>query len=985
MTKFNTRKLHLACRSAVLVVSAAVLMPSITIAQDTQPEDSAVVEEIVVTGFRGSILAARDAKRESDSISDSIIAEDIGKSTDENIAEALSRVTGISLQSVDGIGSTVTIRGIDPNLNSISLNGVELGSAGDGRAVDLRAYSADILSKIEVLKTSSADHNEGSLGGSVNLITSRPLDRSERTTGAVQWRGTDFDGEDDYKYSFGTSKKFLDDTFGIATTIVKDSQFRRSDYYDTFDWRIDTYIDPVSLQTGETLDGAVYGVQPRFITQKIEAIDLDTTTANTVFQWQPSESTNLYLDLSYSDMQLDRDRHLFQEKNWHRNSAGNKNPGRPLDGGAILDESTNTFVFNASDRVAGLIQAKSTEEERTTFTGSLGGDFTYGPWSVDTRVNYTQTDQDIPVWNQANFQGPISKQLPSDIPAGFSCGSQVDENNTPVSSGGTVVGSSDMCSMLFGSWFNPIDAPENGPKLSQVRVNGRESTDETTSFFLDVDYELDTAGFTSLEFGAKYSDRSKNRFQNDVAINLNNTEVNPGTILYGTEGITDVAPFSEGYLGDQSVPGQVQQWRAINLDAVLDMVFPGGIPATSLNPLQTWDISEEIFAFYAKANFSFMDDTLLGNVGVRYVDTEVEGNGSSGFTFRSPWPTYFDESLLTNLGCSAGDTCFSALPVNETKNYAELLPSLNLTYLINDDMLLRLAASKTMARPSFNDLRPGGNVDVKSFSETTFKGGNTHLDPLVSTNYDLSWEWYYGESNLLSAAVFYKDMKDFVFTTTTLRTMTNPLTGEPLLDETQSEEPPFPVAGVLSNQAVNGAAADILGVELAVIHNFDNLPGLLSGLGVMLNYTYADSEADYDAREGVEDPYDGYPLTNTSEHTYNATAFWEDERLSARLAYNYRTERLIRAASVQMSTWADSIGTLDASFSYKINNNVSITANAVNLTDEAPRQFQTVAFVTDSQSGVDVEGNFFDGGYDGRTNLVNYYGRTFRVGIRVNF
>ena len=208
--RVNRKVLYIALNT---ILTAGLALPGTVLAQDQATDEAAdaedaVLEEVVVTGLRQSIRMARDAKLSSDAISDSIMAEDIGKSTDENIAEALNRVTGITIQGEDGIGTTVTVRGIDPNLNLIQLNGVTLGSADDGRAVDLSTYSADLLSQIEVVKTSSAKQNEGSLGGTVNLTTARPLDRRDnRYTGEVQWRSTDFDGENDYKFSLGLIHK----------------------------------------------------------------------------------------------------------------------------------------------------------------------------------------------------------------------------------------------------------------------------------------------------------------------------------------------------------------------------------------------------------------------------------------------------------------------------------------------------------------------------------------------------------------------------------------------------------------------------------------------------------------------------------------------------------------------------------------------------------------------------------------------------------
>jgi TonB-dependent receptor len=984
------------CAIALMFASPAVTLGQEATETDAQADDAEdkLVEEVVVTGFKQSIKMARDAKMGSDAISDSLMAEDIGKSTDENIAEALNRVTGITIQGADGIGQTVTVRGIDPNLNLIQLNGVTLGSADDGRAVDLSTFSADMLSQIEVVKTSSANQNEGSLGGSINLTTARPLARkTNRYTGETQWRSTDFDGEDDYKISLGLSHKFKDERWGVAATVVSDNQYRRTDTYTTFDWRIDSYVDPTSLQTGETLSGRVYGAQPRFSVQQVRGVDRENFNANVVLQFQPTDTIDLYLDVSVANLDVTTDFYQLQGKNWHANNptAGNGgNPGRPMPGTAILDEETQTFIFSQSRRIASLNQARYTEEERDSLTMTLGGTFDLtDSLTMEARLNSMNLEQSFPVWNQVNFQG-VPSNTPNFPLSGFSCGVEVDPVSNDPTPGGTQVGTRDMCGWLFGAWW-PIDNPELGPNLAQVRVPGREVEDDATSFFVDFDYKLDKGWLSSLEFGGKWSEQTKDRFATSVGINASTT---PG---YG--GVTTIAemskpfPFSDNWLGPEIRPGQRGTWIVPDIDLVFATLWPDGIPATQPNPIQTWDISEDVWAAYAQLNFASDNGKWSGNVGLRYVDTQIEGNGTSGYTFRSVWPTYFEIDPDTDCSSIAGSVCFVEVPVQEKNDYSELLPSVTFNYLLKDDMMLRFAASKSMARPSFNQIRPNGDVNIPSSGggfEPTFKGGNTLLNPLVSTNFDISWEWYFGDSSLLSAALFYKDLEDFVFESTQLRQFPNPIDppGGLLRDESQGldETGQFPIANVISTIPVNGASADILGLELSYQQNFDMLPGFWGGFGTVLNYTYTDSEADYTDAEGELDPYEGYPFLNTSEHSFNTTMFWENERSSFRLAYTWRDDYLVSPTQLQMSTWADSWESLDFSFSYQINDWLALTGAAVNLTDFSPSQFQTIAFVNANQPGVTPEGNAFSGSvYDQRTNNLQYYGRNYRLGLRVTF
>ena len=179
-------------------------------------------KKIVVTGFKGSLQRALNAKRFSESVQDSISAEDVGKSTDQNIADALSRITGVTVQEEDGEGTRISVRGTGPNLNQIQMNGVALtsGLSGDqgnnpsaDQSVDLSSFASDILSSIDVIKTASADQDEGSLGATVVLNTVRPLRLNEpRRSINVEGRTSDYTGKDNGRLTLSFADKFRDDS-----------------------------------------------------------------------------------------------------------------------------------------------------------------------------------------------------------------------------------------------------------------------------------------------------------------------------------------------------------------------------------------------------------------------------------------------------------------------------------------------------------------------------------------------------------------------------------------------------------------------------------------------------------------------------------------------------------------------------------------------------------------------------------------------------
>ncbi|MEI8641255.1 TonB-dependent receptor plug domain-containing protein [Pseudoalteromonas sp. Hal099] len=256
--------------------------------EKTKAEDD--IEIIEVSGLAASVKKSINDKRFAENVVDSINAEDIGKSTDQNIADALSRVTGVSVQTVDGEGARVTVRGANSQQNNISMNGVQLGSTGYSQGVDLSQYSSDILSKIEVVKTPSADHEEGALGANINLTTTKPLDLNyEINTMTLEGRYNDLSEEDNYKVSGTFSRKFFDDTFGFVFTAVKETNAYRKDQYSATEWY--AIESPLARDTeGNIVENAV-GITPRNVQYQYHESQNDRINFNLGLQWRASEDT----------------------------------------------------------------------------------------------------------------------------------------------------------------------------------------------------------------------------------------------------------------------------------------------------------------------------------------------------------------------------------------------------------------------------------------------------------------------------------------------------------------------------------------------------------------------------------------------------------------------------------------------------------------------------------------------------------------------
>ena len=277
------------------------------------------VEVIEIKGIRGSLKKSLNDKRFASGVRDTINSEDIGKSTDQNIADALGRVTGVTVVSSDGEGSQITVRGADANQNNITLNGQSLTSTDFSQAVDLSSFSADILSKLEVVKTPSADHDEGSLGASVNLVTVRPLNVVENVRSlTLQGRYSDFVDEPSHKIQFAISEKFLDETLGFAITAYDETNSYRKDQYSAGDFVESQEYAQAIDQNGNVVSG-VKVIEPNIASYELHLNESNRKGASLGIQFLPTDSTEMMLDVTYSKQDLVRSFDAIQAKSFANN------------------------------------------------------------------------------------------------------------------------------------------------------------------------------------------------------------------------------------------------------------------------------------------------------------------------------------------------------------------------------------------------------------------------------------------------------------------------------------------------------------------------------------------------------------------------------------------------------------------------------------------------------------------------------------------
>ena len=534
-----------------------------------------------------------------------------------------------------------------------------------------------------------------------------------------------------------------------------------------------------------------------------------------------------------------------------------------------------------------------------------------------------------------------------------------------------------------------------------------ESTGEEWSARADIQYNFgDDSYFKHIKFGARYADRDQTvRYTTYNWGSL--SEVWTGTAAFMDQvetnataqhqwgdffrGQTTAPPIGNYYAGDLvnnydravAVFQDVQNFARVNGggDATTWTPLasrPGVIPGTPYLPADIQPVSELNKSAYAMLSFGRGDPvfggvTLDGNIGVRYVRTDVESSGSIGvpsaqslgianvvggvsvpipFATRCavtpPPPGAPAGTPPSTPGgvCTLGAAGYAALQSwatgvttadTATNTYDYFLPSLNLKFGLAKNLILRLAASRNLARPSMNDIRNyltiggGGGADF----QLTATAGNPFLKPAVSDNLDASLEWYFGGSHVGSITVnlFAKNIHNFFYQNITERPITS--------------------GGQTFTVFVRGAdnynkTGKVRGFEVSYTQTYDFLPGFLSGLGLSANYTYIDSQGLDNAQLflGSRAPIGtagNLPLEQLSKHNFNIQPFYEKGPFSLRVAYNWRSRFLLTASDVifpYFPIYNEASGTLDATAFFKLDDHFKIGMQAVNITNEVTKTLQ---------------------------------------------
>lgn len=881
MKTHQVNKLTSGLRLAFAIGAVATVSSPLAMAQEASASNEIDDTEVIqVTGIRGSQKANINAKRYANSVVDAITAEDIGKFPDKNVAESLSRIPGITIDRDFGEGQGVTIRGVQPDQNLTLVNGQAVGTAqwfvlSDAtRNFNFEILASEMVAGLEVYKSAQADIDEGALGGTVILRTRKPLDMDAGVGQvSVEAQYNDISEETDPSFSGLYSWKNNDDTFGVLLSASYQERTVRRETNEDFGWfgpsiaRIDPLIE---APQGAAQKGALpWGMGSALFQQDRKRLGFDVT-----LQWAPND--DLDLTLHYLNSKLEAD------------NVNSNLIGIPFRGIAFLGTDTNPGTVSA-DGVVESLQVSGVAQ-RPAWARHMAYDNIFREGSeMSTDILDLEGN-----WQLEN--GSVHFQIGTTTGEGenrdFFTEFWVDANDPRAAFDFFNPGGTDPYIDFTSAspWLaNPGDEMWLGGIFDQAN-----STEDTEDYVqIDYTHNTDWGVITEIKSGFKFRDRSfaQNRFRTDLA---NLAPIGAGSL----------GPASQFWSGDSlsvdhsETNGVAASYFMPDRDAMFNALYNvsecSGADDTSLcrrNDVfqsdASFDIEEEITSLYTMAKFS--GEGFRGNVGLRYVETDTTSNG---FDLNSGEAIAFDG------------------------NYNEWLPSLNLSYDVASDVVLRLAAARVITRPAPFQLAPAVNLTPETSSGTA---GNPNLNPLTANQFEVGAEWYFDDASVAAVTLFRKDINDFIFT----RTVAREINGQQINQLSTPE---------------NGGSTTIEGFELQLQHTFEN------GFGGYANYTYTDvADAEIEEAVPVTDA-DGniigatlasrsVSFPNTSKDSYNIGVYYETDLYSARLNYNYRSEYFIAQTEIG-DRYRDDQSQLDAQFSWNLTDNITLKAEALNLTNE---------------------------------------------------
>ena len=940
---------------------------AVTAADVSQGNAAGESDEIVVTGLRGSLQRNLDLKRTSSGVVDVISAEDIGKFPDSNVAAALQRLPGVSIQRSGSRGEPtgITVRGFGGDFNTTLYDGRRISTATGGRQIDFSTVGVDFIGQLSVLKTPDVSLSSSSIGATVDIQFPKPFDHpgfrlAATGSGSIQERA----GKVVPTAGLLISDTNADETFGVLADVIytrRDTDTNRvyvsgwpggnfapcqlagnagaGACSPTSDTTSAAYANPNNRQNIAGWSPQQYGAEQQRV--KDERID-----ARVAFQYHPTDDLMVTLDNNFSRQKIVQDNYAFGV--WF-NQGDLRN--------VTLDANGTAVDFTQAGTPTDFTAARNTELLQTNQTGlnvkydattnlTLEADGSYAKsWRNPGNVIGSQNG-DIgygsALGNTLKFtiDGDSSKAFPS------------ISNYGPAGNAAAWADTS-----LIGSHVAVNQTQRNTDELMQFRGNATWKQDDLTlkaggQFYQDTFKFRNTSTFTNnfwqayAGYGAPSAGTSG---VSPLPASLYQGSVSLNNFIPGFDGSLPPSVFVfspseyQNYLSSLGNP-QAQNVPGYNYANVTG--FTGAFDE-AVDPGSVLRVRERTWSLYFSANFK----TEIGglpftfNAGVRNENTNLVSTGQG--------------RLPTSLVTSTADKTLLSIPtytdvqgVTSKNSYSYLLPSLDAKLELSDNFILRFDASRTLTRPSLSQLNPVLTVgNGQRIGALSASGGNPELKPYLADNFDIGAEWYYKRNSYLSVGFFLKNVSNFVVGGVTRQTING------LVDPTTGQLASFAVT-----QQVNGPDATVRGVELAWQQVFGD-----TGFGFQANATFVNTNKPYDDKNITQTGFAVTGLANSA----NFVGFYDKHGFQFRTALNWRDEYLLQFGQNQNTgsfgaepTFVNASFQVDLTTSYDVNKHFSVFGEALN--------------VNNNQQST-------HGRYSNQLLDVFDYGRRYTAGVRYRF
>jgi iron complex outermembrane receptor protein len=892
------------------------------------------LDAVVVTGIQASIQNSLKAKQNSSNIIEAISAEDIGKLPDSSIAESLSRVPGLATQRVDGRANQISIRGLSPDFVGTTLNGREQATIGENRGVDFDQYPSELISGVTVYKTPDATLVGQGLSGTVDLHTIRPLDQPKRTM-SVNLRGETTDngnlnhgsgvGDTGHRASFSYIDQYFDHTLGLAVGFAQLDSPIQEKQYQAWWWSLNN-----GSQGAETNWGAPHtpGIPDNVLSQ--EGMQLRAKSENqlrnglmTVLEWAPDDHYHSTLDLYYS---------TFDQKTHLNGAQWSSSPYDNVSYSNVGTVPTLPYPLVTTGHIDGLkaiLQNEYTKEQDNLFSAGWNNQYDFGNgWAVNADASYSMSKRRL-------HDGYLFAGLPGNATSSTDFATPVHEHFPDFMPG------TDFADPSVVQFTDPNNYGYNG------RYEYDKQKDTIKAFRLEVTHPVGWI-FSDAVLGANYSDREKTKSADVFFAWLNGNGSEQGTYVpgYGSpidpsflSGVTDLS-----YGG---FPGVVNYNVMDALGSQFYLTQRNGQSDWSRN----YTVREKVPVGYLKFNI----DTnaggipITGNMGVQVVRTDQSST-----------------ALQTN-----GDTLVGR--ISDGAKYTKVLPSLNIVAEVADKQFVRFGLAKTMARGRIDDEKVATSAGVAQIEDGpaagqvlwSGSGGNPKLKPYIAVGADLSWEKYFGDASYAAAAVFNKNLLNYIYNETVLDyDFSKYVNDNPTLTPTST------IGSFTTPQ--NGTGGKIQGLELQGGIEGKLIASWLDGFGAQANFSLTNSTLPVSAVSSI--PGGPSTLPGLSRKVANAAVYYEKYGWSFRVAERYRSSYTGEAVALfdqlgYVTVLADKQTDMQVGYEFQEGtySGLSILLQVNNLTDSPMKTTQTSAL----PNNVKIQ----------RPLEFDTYGRTIMFGI----